>query len=232
MTTRWSVVAAAGQKRTSESREALATLCESYWYPLYAYVRRCGYAREEAQDLTQGFFTRLVESDTLQVADPNRGRFRSFLLSSLKNFASNEWRDAQTLKRGGGLVQRSFNLDSGEHQYSQEPSHELTPERIFERRWAMLVLERALANLSDEFTASGKKELFEQLKFYLTGDPLSAHYREVAAKLGISEGAVKVAVHRLRRRYQECLRAEIAETVAESSQIDDELRALFTAVAS
>jgi RNA polymerase sigma-70 factor (ECF subfamily) len=173
-----------------------------------------------------------VESDTLQVADPNRGRFRSFLLSSLKNFASNEWRDAQTLKRGGGLVQRSFNLDSGEHQYSQEPSHELTPERIFERRWAMLVLERALANLSDEFTASGKKELFEQLKFYLTGDPLSAHYREVAAKLGISEGAVKVAVHRLRRRYQECLRAEIAETVAESSQIDDELRALFTAVAS
>ena len=219
---------AAGRGPASRSREALATLCESYWYPVYAFVRRLGHSAADAEDLTQAFFARLLEKDFVGAADPERGRFRSFLLASVKHFLANE-RDRETaLKRGGGAAVVS--LDDAERRYRREPSHGLTPERAFERRWALTLLERTLAALREEQERAGHAERFTRLKCFLTGEGGAPSHAEVAAELGMTEGAVKVAVHRLRRRYRELLRAEIAETIADPSAVDDELRELFVAL--
>jgi RNA polymerase sigma-70 factor (ECF subfamily) len=230
-TTRWSVVVSAGGGHDSpQVREALGTLCQVYWYPLYAYVRRSGHSADDAQDLVQSFFTQLLEKNRLEVADPQRGKFRSFLLASLKHFLANEWRRAGAQKRGG-QPPISLDLASGESRLALEPADELTPEKIYERRWAMTLLEQTLARLREEFAASGKLELFEQVKDYLGGDRGAVPYRQLAAELGMTEGALKVAIHRFRRRWRELMRDQIAHTVTRPEEVNEELRALFNAVA-
>jgi RNA polymerase sigma-70 factor (ECF subfamily) len=229
-TTRWSVVVAAGRRSSPDVRAALATLCATYWYPLYAYVRRQGYAVEDAQDLTQEFFARLLEKNYVAAADPTRGKFRSFLLASLKHFLANEWRRGAAQKRGGKSAALPLDLVAGEQRYALDPSHELTAEKIFERRWAMALLEQTVTKLREEYSRGDKLKLFDRLKAYLGGDKSAVPYRLLADELGLSEGAVKVAVHRLRRRCRELLRAEIAQTVATPEDVEDELRDLFKAV--
>jgi len=229
-TTHWSLVLAAGRGGSPASREALATLCQTYWYPLYAHVRRRGHRAEEAQDLIQAFFARLLEKDYLRVVERDRGRFRSFLLAALDHFLANEWRRAHTRKRGGRRPTLSLDFRVGEGRYTVEPAHELTPVKLYERRWALTVIDQALAKLRDEFGRGGKGELFEQLKPYLGAAEGAAPYRELAARLGMTEGGVKVAVHRLRRRCGELLRQEIARTVAGPQEVEEELRDLFDAV--
>jgi RNA polymerase sigma factor (sigma-70 family) len=231
-TTRWSLVLAAGQRSSPQSSAALATLCENYWYPLYAYVRRRGHEADEAQDFTQAYFARLLEKNDLAAADPGRGRFRSFLLTSLKHFLANEWDRARAEKRGGGRSLLSIDFGTAEERYRAEPSHDLTPEKIFERRWALVLLENVLARLHDESVQAGKTDSFDRLKGSLTGEQTAVTYGQLAAELNMSEGAVKVAVHRLRRRYRELLRAEIEETVADPQEIDQEIRDLFSALGS
>ena len=229
-TTHWSLVLAAGHGSRPDAATALATLCEAYWYPLYYYVRRRGYRAEEAQDLTQEFFAKLLEKGSLKVADPDRGRFRSFLLASLNHFLTAEWRRRSARKRGGGRPPLSLNVRSGESRYSQEPSHDLTPEKAYERRWALLLLEQAVSKLRAEYAASGKAALFDRLAGFLSGEK-GVLYQQVAGDLHMSEGAVRVAVHRLRQRYRQVLRAEVAHTVAGPQHIDEELRHLMAAVA-
>jgi RNA polymerase sigma factor (sigma-70 family) len=229
-TTHWSIVIAAGRRSSPDGRDALATLCRVYWYPLYAYVRRQGHSPNDAQDLTQEFFARLLEKNIAGKADRARGKFRSFLLASLNRFLANEWRRAGARKRGDGRVALALDLAAGEGRYTLEPTHEVTAEKIYERRWAMTLLEQTLARLRDEFERSGKLDLFEHLKPYLGGDLRNVPYRQIAAELEKTEGAVKVAVHRLRQRCRELLRAEIAETVSGPEEVDEELRDLFEAV--
>jgi len=228
--TRWTLVAAAGRRSSPGSQQALATLCETYWYPLYAYVRRRGHSPEDAQDLTQEFFARLLEKNSLRAADRDRGKFRSFLLAALNHFLAKEWRRAHAQKRGGGQLPIALDFDSGEIRYQCEPAHNLTPEKIYERRWAMTVLDRAIARLRAEYAKSGKSAQFERLKDFLSGGSDTAPYASLAAALGLTEGAVKVAVHRLRRRCRELVRAEIAETVASPGAVEEELRHLFEAL--
>jgi len=228
--TRWSLVAAAGQGTSPEAQEALAILCQVYWYPLYAYARRRLTKVEDAQDLTQEFFAQLVEKDYLQAADPKRGKFRSFLLTAFKNFLAKEHDRGQAQKRGGGRRFLPLDFQAGETRYHLEPSDHATPESLYERRWALTLLEQALALLRQEFTNTGKRQLFESLKGTLTGDGSTEPYSQIADKLGMSEQAIKVAVHRLRQRYKELLREEIAQTVTSDDEIDDELRDLFNAV--
>lgn len=230
-TTRWSIVATAGST-SPQSREALAALCHAYWYPLYAFLRRQGTPAEDAQDLVQAFFVELLEKGKLGAADPERGKFRSFLLASLKHFQANQWRRAAAQKRGGGVTAVSLDLEAGERRFALEPAHELTPERIFQRQWAMTLLEQTLAALRTEFAAAGKAELFERLKPYLGGEGAGLPYRELGAELGMTEGALKVAVHRYRGRWREVLREQIAQTVDSPDEIEQELRELFAAVAS
>ncbi|MFV1966922.1 MAG: RNA polymerase sigma factor [Pirellulaceae bacterium] len=229
-TTQWSIVVRAGKGECSESRRALSSLCEAYWYPLYVYVRRKGYQQAEAQDLTQAFFVELLEKDRIRLADQQRGRFRSFLLSSLDHFVANQWRDAHAKKRGGTTPQLSLDFAAAENRYVREPSHEMTPERVFERRWAMTLLDNAVHRLRKEYESNGKTALFDHLKDHLGGDPQALPYAELGDALQMSEGAVKVAAHRLRKRWRDLLRTEIAETVAESGEVDDELRSLFSAL--
>jgi len=221
-------VAASHDSRPA-AKAALATLCETYWYPLYCYVRRRGHLAEEAQDLTQEFFATLLEKHTLRVADRERGRFRSFLLASLNHFLANEWRRQSAKKRGGGRPPLSLDLPAGESRYAQEPSHDLTPEKTYERRWALVLLDQALSKLREEYAAGGKRKLFERLAVFLGGTK-SADYEQVARELGMTEGAVKVAVHRLRRRCRDILRAEVAQTVAAPADVDEELRHLMAVV--
>jgi RNA polymerase sigma factor (sigma-70 family) len=229
-TTRWSVVLAAGHASTGDSREALARLCESYWYPLYAYVRRWGYDADQAQDLTQEFFARLLEKHYLRAADPARGRFRSFLLASLKHFLSNERDRVGAAKRGGRATVVPLEFETAEGRYSREPVDAETPESIYERRWALILLERTLGRLRREFEAAGRNVLFARLEGHLTGDQQTVPYAELCAELGMSEGAIKVAVHRLRRRFGALLREEISETVSDPAEVDDEIRDLFRAL--
>lgn len=229
-TTHWSLVAAAGRSASPDSARALAALCETYWYPLYAYVRRRGHDLHEAQDLTQEFFAGLLARRNLRAADRKRGKFRTFLLAALQNFLANEWRKEQAQKRGGGKLPLSLDFAAGESRYALEPAHELTAERVFERRWALTLLDQALSKLREEFSAVGKSELFEALKGCLGGESATAPYEQLAAQLGMTEGAVKTAASRLRRRCRELLRAEIAQTVAGPEDVDDELRQLFSAV--
>ena len=228
-TTRWSLIAAVGESSSAESRDALAFLCETYWYPLYVYVRRKGHQPAEAQDLTQSFFAELLEKERFQLADQERGRFRSFLLASLNNFMANQWRRAKAQKRGGSSNLLSIDVDAGETRYRHEPFHELTAERIFERRWAMTLLEQTVSRLSDEYARSDKADLFAALKGHL-GQGATTPYREVAEQLGMSETAVKVAAHRLRKRCGQILRDEVSQTVSDPAAVDAELQQLFAAV--
>jgi RNA polymerase sigma-70 factor (ECF subfamily) len=222
--TRWSLVLGA---RDHDDR-ALALLCQAYWYPLYAYVRRRGHRPDEAQDLTQEFFTRLLEKDWLAAVDPERGRFRSFLLAAMGHFLANEWHRARTRRRGGDRTFVSFDLAAAEGRFEKEVATEASAERLFERRWALTLLERAMERLRLDEEAAGSGARFERLKQFLGGDGDS--YRAVAGELGTTEGAVKVAVHRLRKRYRELVRREVAQTVTDPSSLEDELRELMSAL--
>ena len=223
-TTRWTLVVAAGDPNRKEARSALVSLCENYWYPLYAYLRRRGYPADQAQDLTQDFFVRVLEGRYLDRADPQKGRFRSFLLTSLKFFVSDEEDRLRARKRGGGTV-APLQLASGEERYLREPAHDETPERIFERRWALSVLDRVVEKLRGEFVQHGRPEHFERLKVFLLGQS-DAPYAALAREMNTSEGALKVAIHRLRKRYRELFRQEIADTVSDAAEVESELRYL------
>ncbi len=223
-TTRWTLVVAAGDPRPKEARPALVSLCENYWYPLYAYLRRRGYSADQAQDLTQEFFLRVLEGRYLDRADPAKGRFRSFLLTSLKFFVADEGDRDRARKRGGGTLE-PLEFRSGEERYQREPSHDETPERIFERRWAISVLDRVVERLRSEFVQHGHPEHFDQLKMFLLGQS-GAPYAVLAREMNTSEGALKVAIHRLRKRYRELFRQEIADTVADPADVEPELRFL------
>lgn len=231
-TTRWSMVVAAGNRKAPDAQAALAALCETYWPAVYAFIRRRGHDADTAQDLTQAFFCRVLEKNTIGEADRGRGKFRSFLLSAVKFFLANEHDRAAAQKRGGDRRKLSLDFGSAESRLSLEPTHDDTPERLFDRQWALTVLERAMARLRAEHSAGDKLALFERLKGSITGGDDAASHAETAAALEMSEGAVKVAAHRLRKRYRDLLRAEIAETVADSTEIDDEIRDLFAALAS
>jgi len=227
--TRWSLVLRAGDGAIQGSAEALETLCSAYWYPLYAFARREGNGPEEAQDLAQEFFSRLLEKNYLGMADPNRGRFRSFLLASFKHMMANERRDAARQKRGGGAVTFSLDALNPEERYGVEPAHDWTPDRLFERQWAETVLARTLDRLEADYADQTTR--FAELKVFLVGAKGSAPYAEVAARLGVSVGALKLVVHRLRRRYAQLFRDEIAQTVGELAEVDDEIRHVFAVLA-
>jgi len=229
LTTQWSLVLSAGTKQSPQSQGALATLCERYWYPLYSFLRRRGYECEDARDLTQAYFVHVLEKGVFGRAHPARGRFRSFLLTSLKNFAANEYNRKTARKRGGGAFVLPLEFETAEGRFQIEPATEQTPETIFDRQWALAVLDRVFARLREE-GLRGKPDQFEQLKGYLTGDDGKRSYAETAAALGMSDGAVRVAVHRLRRRFREIMRDEIAQTVARLEDIEDEIRYLRAAV--
>jgi RNA polymerase sigma-70 factor (ECF subfamily) len=229
-TTTWTLVLSAGQAADARSRDALASLCERYWYPLYGYLRRRGHSRDEAQDLTQEFFARVLEKRYIERADRSKGRFRTFLLTSLTYFLSDEADRRQALKRGGPRRPLPFEMREGEEIYQREPSHSETPERIFERGWALALLERVLARLRKEFAEGGEPAQFERLKDYLLGHA-DVPYAELARELETTEGALKVAIHRLRKRYRAALRAEIAETVADPAEIEAEIRYLADVLA-
>ena len=230
VTTHWSVVLAAGRPSAPESQAALATLCGAYWYPLYASVRAQGYASHDAQDLTQEFFARLLTRNDFAAADRNKGRFRSFLAGALKHFLANERDRARARKRGDGRAPLSLDFEAAEGRFRQEPTHAFTAERAFARRWAVTILDKVLARLREEFAAAGKAPLFDRLKVFLSGEKSTRSYADLAGELNMTEGAVKVAVHRLRRRYRELLRGEIAQTIADPHEIDDEIRELFAAL--
>ena len=231
-TTHWSIVIAAGAAADTAGRAALESLCAAYWYPLYAFERRFGTRAEEARDLVQGFFAELLEKDVLRQADRARGRFRTFLLAAFRHFVSREREKERALKRGGGRALLPLDFEDGESRFLREPVDDRTPERLFERRWALTLLDGAVARLRDEHREAGREDLFEALRWTIgAGGAAEAPWAEVGARLGMSEGAVKVAAHRLRRRYREVLRAAIAETVADPSDVDDEIRHLLEALA-
>jgi RNA polymerase sigma-70 factor (ECF subfamily) len=229
-TTHWSLVLQAVQSDSPQSAEALEKLCRAYWYPLYAFVRRQNHSPEEAQDLTQEFFSRLLEKNYLQIADPSRGRFRSFLLGSLKHMLANVRRDARRQKRGGGCVIFSIDEQDAEERFRLEPPDEWTPDKIFERRWAETILARVLDRLEAEY--QGHAMRFDDLKLFLIEDKGAASFTEVAARLGVTVAALKSVVHRMRRRYRELFRDEVAQTVASPAEVDDEIRGLFAALES
>ncbi len=231
-TTHWSRVVQSGNPSSPDARAAIEALCSDYWYPLYAFIRRCGHDPDAASDLVQGLFAHLLERDAFARADPRRGRFRTFLLAVCRNFLSDQAEQRRTKKRGGGLTIVSFDQSAAEGRYCVEPADTITPDRLFERAWALALLERVLGQLRHEYTVAGKTELFERLEPMLAAgidaEPLVA----VAAALGATEGAIQVAAHRLRRRYRELIRAEIAATIDDRAEIDDEIRALFGALAT
>ncbi len=229
-TTHWSVVLQAGANDSPQAAEALASLCRAYWYPLYAYVRRQGHSMEDAQDLTQEFFARLLERQSLRSADPARGRFRTFLLTSLKHFLINEWNKANRSKRGGGRPLISLDAEETETRFRAEPADNRSPDKAYERRWAMVLLDRVLDQLQCEFVAAGRGPEFEELKGCLTGADNENTYAEIGRRLEMTEGNLKVTVHRLKQRYRELLRQEIALTVDGPEAIDQEMRDLFAAL--
>ena len=226
-TTQWSVVLAAGDIDQHQARIALAQLCEAYWYPLYAYVRRRVDNVHEAQDLTQAFFAHLLEKQAIARADHHRGRFRDFLVTALKNFLSNEWEKTRAEKRGAGKTPLSLDFDSGESRYKIEPSHELTAERLYERRWVLTLLDQVLESLRIELAEAGNAEHFEQLKATLAGEATAADYDRAAEALGISSAAAKQAAYRMRKRYRQLFREEVARTVAHEAEVDDEIGRLL-----
>lgn len=226
-TTHWSVVLAAKDATSPEAHNALARLCQAYWYPLYCCVRRHGRSPEDAQDLTQAFFAKLIEKNQISLADKERGRFRTFMLRSLENFLHNEHEKASTQKRGGGREIVSWDAESAENRYLAEPTGDLSPEQLFERRWASTLISETLARLRRELSSTGREELFDQLEPHLWGDDTSTPYATIAADLSMTVVAVKVTVHRLRSRFRSLLREEIGQTVADTQEVDDEMRRLF-----
>lgn len=230
LTTRWSVVRAVGEDNLEERHRALTALCEGYWYPLYAFVRRRGHGAEDASDRTQEFFARLLARPGFEGLSPERGRFRAWLLASMKNFLSNERAREHAAKRGGGRVSLSIDFGAADRRFRLEGEVAETPEGHFERAWALELLERTLAGLEAEYRGRGRGTLFDALRPELTGETPASGYAERADSLHMTEGAFKVAVHRLRKRYRERLREEIAETVATEEEVEDELRALFEAL--
>jgi RNA polymerase sigma-70 factor (ECF subfamily) len=229
-TTHWSEVLAAGNAEPTRRSQALELLCSAYWYPIYAFVRRQGHEPADAQDLTQEFFARLLAKKYLERVETDRGRFRSFLLTVLKHFLADEWDKVRAQKRGGGQRFVSLDESTAETRYGLEPQDQTTPERLYERRWALTILERALDRLRDEHIMAGKGPLFDQLRVFITGDRGEVSYAEAARRLSTTEGAAKMAVTRMRQRYRELLRAEIANTVERHEDIDKELRYLAAAL--
>jgi RNA polymerase sigma-70 factor (ECF subfamily) len=233
-TTHWSLVVEAAGTDTPESRAALAALCETYWYPLYAFARRSGRNEEDARDLIQGFFTRFLEKDYLLGRSPAKGRFRSYLLGALKHFMANEYVRTRAKKRGSGKrnLPLEFNFDDGEHRYSNEPSTPVTPEHIFEQRWALTLLRSALIRLRARHEEAGELKLYETLEGFLPGGRYTRTYKEAADRLDMSLEKVKGVIHRLRRQYRDIVRAEVAQTVSAPDQVDGEIRHLIEVIGS
>ena len=229
--TRWTVVLAAAQESSPQADAALSGLCQVYWYPLYAYVRRQGHSPHDAEDLTQAFFVKLLEKRYLAGIEREGGRFRSFMLTALKRFLANEWDKARAAKRGRGHTHVAIDPSSAESRYTLEPAHELTPEKIYERQWAQSLLDYVLQALEQEYAAAGKGKLFEQIRASLSQSRGSVSYADIASELHTTEAAIKMAVQRLRARYREFLRAEIARTVSGPEEVEDELRYLFATFA-
>jgi DNA-directed RNA polymerase specialized sigma24 family protein len=221
-TTRWTVVLASRQREEPARREAVESLCRDYWYPLYAYVRRTGRSAEDAQDLTQAFFARLLESDRLEAAAPEKGRFRTFLLVAFKRFLTTEWRRGQTQKRGGGAFHVSMSLLEAENRYAAEAVDTVSPDILFDRQWALTLLDRAMQRLQEDYVSSGRADLFEALKGLLAAPAGADSSVEAAAAAGLSEGAARVAVHRMRRRFRDFFREELAQTVT-PEEMEEEL---------
>ena len=229
-TTLWTVVLGAQEGSSPESSQALEVLCSTYWYPLYAFVRRRGCGPQEAEDLTQSFFEHLLHKNGLKGVGREKGKFRSFLLTALTNFLNNEYEKARTLKRGGQNVIQSFDAIVAEQRYGKEPFEEMSPERLFDRRWAFTVVSQVLAQLQQEYQARGKAALFQELHPLLTGELNPGVIATTAQRLGIKEGTLKVALHRIRRRFGEVLRSQIAQTVATPEEVEEEIRSLFSAI--
>ena len=221
----------AGRPDAPAAQEALAELCQTYWYPLYAYIRRRVPNAHDAQDLTQAFFSQLLEKRTIARADRTRGRFRAFLLTALKHFLRNEWDKARAEKRGGGIPTLSLDFDSGESRYQIEPADAVTPETLYERRWVLTLLDLVLTRLRAELTEAGKGAHFELLKPALTGDATATDYESAAERLGLTVAAAKQAGYRLRKRYRQLFRAEVLRTVADAGEVDDEIRRILAVLA-
>ncbi len=230
-TTHWTVVLAAGHRSAPQADAALEELCRTYWYPLYVYVRRHTSTREDAEDLTQSFFARFLEKNYLEGLSSDKGRFRAFLLAALKHFLANEWDRANRLKRGGGIAPLSLDWQDADTRYQIQPADNLSPDKLYDRAWAVTLLERVIGRLRQECVLEGKAKLFDTLKPFLMAGKGAIPYGDAAAALELTEGAVRVAVHRLRRRYRELLREEIAQTLSDPAQADEELKALFSAFA-
>jgi DNA-directed RNA polymerase specialized sigma24 family protein len=231
-TTSWTLIRAASGDPTADSREALAALCQKYWHPIYAFIRSRGFNREQSQDLTQAFFALLIERNYLLDADPKRGRFRSFLLAALKHFLADEWDRAHALKRGGGQAPISIDLEEAEEWHMLAAVEQATPENLYERRWALSLLENVMSKLRAEFSDAGKAGEFDRLSTFLNRDSESVRYDPLAEEMGISSGALRMSVHRMRRRYRSLLRAEIAEIVSGPEEIDEELRFLLSVLST
>ncbi|MCX6898449.1 MAG: sigma-70 family RNA polymerase sigma factor [Verrucomicrobia bacterium] len=229
VTTRWTHVLAAGRKSSPQADVALEELCRIYWYPLYAYVRRHGHSKEDAEDLTQAFFERFLQKNYLEGLSSERGRFRAFLLAALKHFLANEWDRAGRQKRGAHATHLSLDWRDADTRYQLDLRDDVSPDKLYDRAWAVALLERVVGRLRDECVAEGKAELFAQLKPMLMADKSAISYPQAAATLGISEEAARVTVHRLRRRYRALLREEIAQTLAEPARVEEEMRTLFAA---
>jgi len=227
MSTRWSIILKAQGDDSFIAAESLSELCRCYWYPLYAYVRRCGVTPEDAQDLTQGFFCSFFEKDWVNAVDQSRGRFRSFLLASIKNYMANQWQKQRAAKRGGGSSIFSIDFEDGEGRYINEPYHDLTPDKLFDRSWTLTLLDSALNELKKDYAAKGNSELFEAIKDRLASATGNTPYSVLAERLDMKESAIKTAVHRLRARYRELIRDLVDQTVADNSDIDNEIQEIF-----
>jgi len=230
-TTHWTVVLAAGKRHTPQAGLALEELCRTYWFPLYAYVRRRGHAKADAEDLTQAFFARLLEKNFLGKLASEKGKFRAFLLAALKHFLANEWDRSQAQKRGGGAAHLSLDWQTADTKFQFASTGEPSPDKAFDREWALALLAKVIGRLQQGCEAEGKARLFGQLKVFLTAGCGESAQSEVAKALGLEEGAVRVAIHRLRRRYRALLRDEIANTLSDAAMVDEEMRALFGAFA-
>jgi len=226
--TRWSIIIRTRDRNSKEAEMALSELCRIYWYPLYAFVRRCGHSHHEAEDLTQGFFLHLIGKDGIRNVDPAKGKFRSFLLSSIKHFLSNEREHSQALKRGGKQTLLSIDLSDGERRYSVEPADTMTPQAMFENSWAMNLLADTMADLRREYESRQRKDVFDLVEGFIVESGPVVSYATAAATLGTSEGNIKVLVYRIRRRFGELLRERIAHTVESDAEIDDEIRHLMS----
>jgi RNA polymerase sigma-70 factor (ECF subfamily) len=230
-TTHWTVVLAASRGSTPQADRALEELCRTYWYPLYAYIRRHGHSKEDAEDLTQGFFARFLARNYLEGLSSEKGRFRAFLLAALKHYLANEWDKSQRQKRGGGVAPLSLDWQDADTRYQIDPADQLSPDKLYDRAWAVTLLEQVITRLRDESAAEGKGKAFEQLKPFLMAGQSDIPYAEAAARLGLNEGAARVAVHRLRKRYRALLREEISQTLSDPADAEEEMRALFRAFA-